>query len=166
MKILIFRHGEAVEAGEVGGSDRARVLTEKGSEQIRRAAEGMLALELKPTAIWTSPYPRSSQTAMIAGEVFGLDDGIKELDELEPGADPGIIAALIQDYAPDDAVMIVGHNPDLENFLEYLISSTCSINADLKKGGLAVVEAQRPIHQGCGTLTSLWTAKHLGKMAG
>lgn len=165
MKIYLLRHGEAVDAEAVGGMDSARILTPRGEENTRRAAEGMKLLDLNPDAILSSPYTRAYQTAQITAEVLDCNDRLEEMSELKAGADPGVLAGLAQQYDEHESLMFVGHNPDLEKFLQYLISETDRANISLKKGGLAIVEAQRPIHQGCGALVSLWTPKQLAKLA-
>lgn len=164
-KIYLLRHGDAVDAEAVGGKDAARGLSDKGEESVRQAAKGMKRLEIEPEAIWSSPYDRALQTARITAEVLDLNDRLKELPELEPGADPGVIAGIVQQFGDRESVMIVGHNPDLEKLMQYLISETDQANISLKKGGLAILEARRPIHQGCGALVALWTPRQLGKMA-
>lgn len=165
MKIYLLRHGEAVDAEAVGGKDSARVLTPRGEESARQAAEGMKLLDVSPDAILSSPFARAYQTAQITAEVLDCNDRLDEMSELRSGADPGVLAGLVQQYDEHESIMLVGHNPDLEKFLQYLISETDQANISLKKGGLAIVEAQRPIHQGCGALTSLWTPKQLAKLA-
>ena len=165
MKIYILRHGEAVGEDFVGGSDEARILTPKGEDSVRHAAQGMTRLEIKPEIIWTSPLSRAAQTARITAEVLRCEKVVKVCKELEPGADPGILAGLIQQETDGESVMLVGHNPDLELFVQYLISETDQANISLKKGGLVVIEVDRPIHQGCGTIISLWTPKQLAKLA-
>jgi phosphohistidine phosphatase len=165
IKLYILRHGEAVEAEVVGGKDEARVLSAKGEESVHRAAKGMRALEVKPEAIWTSPLPRAAQTARITAEVLGCPEAVKDYKHLEQGADPGVLAGLIQSEAANGSIMLVGHNPDLEELVQYLISETDQANVVLRKGGLAILEAERPIHQGCAGLLSLWTPKQLAKVA-
>lgn len=165
-KIYLLRHGEAVDAEEAGGKDAARVLTAKGEEAVRHAAEGMKRLDVRPEVVWSSPMARASQTARITARELGCEEQLEELRELEQGADPGVLAGLIQQHDDHDTVMLVGHNPDLEKLLQYLISETDQANISLKKGGLAIVEAQRPIHQGCGALVALWTPRQLARLAG
>lgn len=164
LKIYILRHGEAVDIGAAGGRDEARELTPQGAEIVRQAAQGMRLLEIKPDVIWTSPLPRAAQTARLTAEVLGCKDLLEPRKQLEPGADPGILAGLIQSDAGDGAMMLVGHNPDLEKLIQYLISETDQANVVLKKGGLAILAADRPIHQGCAGLLSLWTPKQLIKL--
>lgn len=164
-KIYLLRHADAVDAEVVGGKDPARVLTDRGEESAQHAAEGMKRLEIQPEVIWSSPYARAIQTAQVTAGVLGCTERVEEMKELESGADPGVLAGVLQQYGDHESVMLVGHNPDLEKFLQYLISETDQANITLKKGGLAIVEAQRPIHQGCGALVALWTPRQLAKLA-
>jgi phosphohistidine phosphatase len=164
MKIYILRHAEAVDAEQVGGNDAARYLTPKGEEATRRAARGLAALEIKPDAVWSSPFARARQTAGITAETMELKCPVEEIRELKSGADPGEITGMLQVRLKDVPVMVVGHNPDLEELVQYLISDTDQARVSLKKGGLAIVDADRPLHQGCGTLVGLLTPKQLTRL--
>jgi phosphohistidine phosphatase len=166
MKIYILRHGEAVDAEEVGGGDAARTLTAKGEKTSREAARGMLKLEIRPEAIWTSPYPRAAQTARLTAETLGFKGRCEPLAALEPGADPAAVAGLLEADFKNEAIMIVGHNPDLEDLIQYLISESGQARVALKKGGLALVEADRPPRQGSATLVGLFTPRQLARLAG
>ena len=161
MRIYILRHAEAVDAREVGG-DEARHLTPKGEESTRRAARGMKELAVKPDAVWTSPLPRALGTARITAETLGLACPIEQLRELRPGADPSEVTGLLQArLSGNQDAMVVGHNPDLEDLAQYLISKSHQAQVTMKKGALAMIEADRPLRAGCGTLVGLWTAKQL-----
>src|ERR1051326_21885 len=51
---------------------------------------------------------------------------------------------LLEKYAKQEAVMVVGHNPNLSQFLGSVISdSGCEASVDLKKGAVAEVEMRR-----------------------
>ena len=163
--IYLLRHGEAVDSEEVGGKDAPRMLTAKGEDLTRRAAKGMKRLEIRPDLIWSSPLTRAIQTARLTAEVLDMAERVEEVQDLGVGADPGVLAGLIQQYGDTETLMLVGHNPDLEELLQYLISETDRANITLKKGGLAIVEAERPIHQGCGALVALWSPKQLAALA-
>ncbi|MBI5672864.1 MAG: histidine phosphatase family protein, partial [Nitrospirae bacterium] len=49
MDCILVRHGIAVEPDEWEGAEENRPLTEKGKRRARQAAEGLAALDCKPT---------------------------------------------------------------------------------------------------------------------
>ena len=81
------------------------------------------------------------------------------------GADPARICELMRSTSPPDSLMIVGHNPDLEELAGYLISEPSHARVSLGKGACAVVDLEEPPGAGRGTLTALWQSKQLVKWA-
>ncbi len=88
MEVYILRHGEAVDAAEVGGRDEPSRLTENGKAVSKAAAESMVKLGVAPDLILTSPYPRAAETARITAKCLKGSPPVKEDRSLEPGA-PG-----------------------------------------------------------------------------
>lgn len=163
MRLYILRHGEAVDASEVGGRDADRVLTSRGEQSVRQAAEGMRRLGVQPRAIWTSPYPRAAQTAAITAEVLGVAGHVENHEFLQPGMDAELCFEHLSQIKLD-SLMLVGHNPDLEELVEYLISDEAAAHVKLKKGSLASLKLDSPLHAGESTLSGLWTARDLAKL--
>ena len=135
---MLLRHGIAVDAAEVGGSDEARTLTAEGREISSRAAWAMRSLGVRPDTIWTSPLPRAAQTAELTAKALGCPQKVQADEALKPGARPQAFVNLLQTSADDASVMLVGHNPDLELFLSYLVSARGEAGVTLKKGVLAI----------------------------
>jgi phosphohistidine phosphatase len=51
---------------------------------------------------------------------------------------------LLEKYAHQDSILLVGHNPNLRDFLGRVISDTgCEAVIELKKGAVAKVEMRR-----------------------
>jgi phosphohistidine phosphatase len=68
--------------------------------------------------------------------------------QLDPGLRPEAGLAdfrkLLEKYAKLEAIMVVGHNPNLSQFLGSVISdSGCEASLELKKGSVAKVEMRR-----------------------
>lgn len=165
IRIYILRHEEAVDTKAIGGLDRDRTLTPAGEESAAASARGMVRLGVKPDRIWTSPYLRASQTARIAATELGMTDRVEEFDELTSGANPAEIAGLIERKIEKGSVMIVGHNPDFEALIGWLISARTEAAVNLKKGALALVHANPPMKPGCGTLRWLLIPSHMSQLA-
>jgi phosphohistidine phosphatase len=86
------------------------------------------------------------------------------MPELEAGARPDKMATLIEARFTGEELMLVGHNPDLEELIAYLISPTAEAAVNLKKGALALVRSARPLACGQGELRWLLTAAQLARM--
>lgn len=164
MHLLVLRHGEAVDAGEVDGSDRARVLTGRGRKRSEREAAGLGELELAPECILTSPYPRAEQTARIVAEVLKVHEPMPE-QRLEPGATVEQAFEAIEEVRRHERVMVVGHNPGLEDLVSRLIGAGQGA-IRLRKGGCALMWIEGSVDAGCGLLEGLWTWKQLARQAG
>ena len=66
------------------------------------------------------------------------------MQALRPGAGLADFRKLLEKYSRLEAIMVVGHNPNLSQFLGALISdSGCEASLELKKGAVAKVEMRR-----------------------
>jgi phosphohistidine phosphatase len=159
MHLFFLRHGIA-EDRNTAANDFDRKLIPEGISEIERLAQGLKRLDLKLDRIYTSPLPRSDETArIVAGALeIGPENLIVE-PELAPGQfDMDQLRALLKDERRQTRIMFVGHEPDLSLLVEQLVGGA---SIDLKKGGLARVEANR-VEPGCGVLRWLLTPAHLG----
>ena len=137
MKLLILRHAIAVPAGTPDIDDRDRPLTPRGRKRFKKAARGLARILPKPHALFTSPLPRALETAEIAGAAWG---------DMTPIEDPRLAGGHSEDLLPDLAahgedalVALVGHEPDVSQFLGRLVGGAAEGLA-FKKGGAALVE--------------------------
>jgi len=63
---------------------------------------------------------------------------------LRPEAGLADFRKILEKYSRQEAVMLVGHNPNLSQFLGSVISdSGCEASVELKKGAVAKVETRR-----------------------
>lgn len=120
MRLYFLRHAHAMAREEWRGEEPARPLTDKGRRQAEGAALGLASLRPGFAAIISSPYTRAYETAVIVGRVAGLP--VESADELTPGFDlPGLDHIL--SLRPEvDGVLLVGHEPDLSQMVEALVS--------------------------------------------
>ena len=131
MKLYLLRHGKA-DWPNWNKPDDDRPLTQEGKEQVARVAKMLTRLEIAP-AIVTSPLPRASQTAEIAGKY--LDQKLRVDPLLRPGFDAGRLRKLLKDFA-GDSLMVVGHEPDFTQTIFQLTGA----RTKLSKAGVALVE--------------------------
>jgi phosphohistidine phosphatase len=170
MKLFLLRHGAAVDASVVGGSDEARMLTDAGRERTMRAAEVFREMGVAVDRVISSPLPRALETAELTAKALEVGEKVRRDDRLKPGASPETLLMAVADLKGDpENVMLVGHNPDLEELLSWLVGPEGQSHLLLKKGSLAIVRlnggAKDFKRKGCGELLGLYPAKALERLA-
>src|SRR5687767_6164044 len=119
MDFYVFRHGLAEESGPDWPDDEKRPLTAEGKQKTREVAAGLKVLSVMPDAIYTSPLVRARQTAEIVAKELGLLPRVRETANLAPGASAEALFAEVREMSPSaDAILVIGHEPDLG----YLVS--------------------------------------------
>lgn len=161
MRLYLLRHGKAEDANR--RTDFSRRLTPEGAAKMQEAARGMAALKIAPQTIWSSPLPRAHETAAIAAKALG-DVPVEIAGALSPGMTPEALARLVEAKAPDSPLMLVGHNPDFEDLVSWLIAPDGRASIELKKGALCAINCDPPLHCGGGSLGFLWTAGQLTRL--
>lgn len=139
MRVYFLRHGIAADRDEFQGDDFDRPLTDEGCERMQREAKAIAKLQIEPDVIVTSPLVRAKQTAQIVADALKRDG--KLVEDKRVAEDFGVqqLAQILADHPKVEAVMLVGHEPDMSAVIGELTGGT---NIDLKKGGLALVEVQ------------------------
>jgi phosphohistidine phosphatase len=156
MHLYVIRHAEAVPQGTDGVSDENRPLTEAGRAQCRAVAQAMKRLGVRLEKLVSSPLLRARQTAdeLVA---HWSDRMIQQgvTDELAPDSKKRKLVRELLALG-GESIGIVGHNPDLSEFLGWLLGEKqAGINMD--KAGVACVEFEGPPDKGAGTLRWLVT---------
>jgi phosphohistidine phosphatase len=131
VKLYLLRHGKA-EWPNWDKPDDDRPLTPEGKDQVAAVAKLLARLEIAP-AIVTSPLPRASQTAEIAGKY--LDQMVRVDPLLRPGFDAGKLKKLLKDFS-GSSLMVVGHEPDFTRTIFQLTGG----QTKLSKAGVALIE--------------------------
>jgi len=123
-ELLLLRHAKASRTADVE-SDYDRPLTKRGRRDASRIARWMMTHELVPDRIVSSPARRARETTELVLDEFGLAADAVRWDERVYDADvPALLAALAD--VPHDArrVLLVGHNPGLEELVRHLGGAT------------------------------------------
>lgn len=123
------------------------------------AAQGLAYLALEIDGVIVSPFVRAQQTADIVIDVLGLS----AYPRLEtPMLLPNGAAALACEFIEDSglkAPLLVGHAPNLDWVLAYLVGAHQPVTA-LKKAGFATVEGLGAGY-GLGRLTAVYSPSML-----
>jgi phosphohistidine phosphatase len=144
MIIYFLRHANAGQHVANPRKDERRALDESGIGQCNAVGRALAALDIQVDAILTSPLKRAAQTAALVSNEMGYEGKIQLEAALRPGATFAEFRKLMDKYAKREAIMVVGHNPNLSEFLGRSISENgCEAAIDLKKGAVARVETGR-----------------------
>ena len=140
MQLYFFRHGEADWPGWKKPDDE-RPLTDFGKKEVRRVAQFLERLKVRPDFVVSSPLPRASQTAKIAAEQ--LKTKLREDEALEPGFGMSELGSVLKRHR-SKVLMLVGHEPDFSS----VISGLTGASLKLSKAGVALLDVDPDSEQG------------------
>jgi len=144
MFLYFLRHASAGEPLSNSKKDEKRGLDKDGIEQSGYVGRALAVLGVQVDVIVSSPLKRSTQTAALVGNEIGHEGKLVLEAALRPEATFADFQKMLQKYVRQDSVLLVGHNPNLREFLGRVISdSGCEATIELKKGAVAKVEMRR-----------------------
>lgn len=144
MFLYFLRHASAGERLSNSKKDERRGLDKDGIEQSGYVGRALAVLGVQVDVIVSSPLKRSTQTAALVGNEIGHEGKLLLEAALRPEATFADFQKMLQKYVRQDSVLLVGHNPNLREFLGRVISdSGCEATIELKKGAVAKVEMRR-----------------------
>jgi phosphohistidine phosphatase len=144
MFLYLLRHASAGQPFANAKKDEKRGLDKDGIEQCGYIGRALAALGVQVDMIVSSPLKRSTQTAALVGNEMGHEGKLVLENALRPEAGFSDFQKMLQKYARQEALLLVGHNPNLREFLGRLISERgCEAAIELKKGAVAKVEMRR-----------------------
>ena len=131
-RVIIVRHAKTIHYGY--DQDLDRTLTERGKEDAERICNELIKHKLHPDLIISSPAVRTTQTTRIFADLLGYPSGkVRYEKKLYSGMQTTTFTRMLQEL--DDhhtTVMVVGHNPTVYYFLDFLLADfsldvpTCS----------------------------------------
>lgn len=119
-QLWLLRHAKAEQNDSIEDFDRA--LKKRGKQAAQRMGEWLLQQQLIPDLVISSPAKRAINTAVRVLEAMNASDmSITEDKRVYAEGFERLKTVLAE--CPRDAqrVLLVGHNPDLEDLLIYLI---------------------------------------------
>ena len=144
MILYFLRHASAGEHFASPKKDEKRALDKEGIEQCGYVGRALAALQVQVDGIISSPLKRCTQTASLVGNELGYEGKLQLDPGLRPEAGLADFRKVLEKYAKLEAIMVVGHNPNLSQFLGSVISDPgCEASLELKKGSVAKVEMRR-----------------------
>jgi len=144
MIIYFLRHASAGQSVANPKKDEKRPLDKDGIEQCGIVGRALSALDVQVDTIVSSPLKRAAQTASLVGNELSYEGKLQFDNALRPGATLADFHRMLEKYARQEAIMVVGHNPNLSEFLGRIISGVSrAARVDLRKGAVARVEMGR-----------------------
>src|SRR5579871_5641118 len=144
MVIYFLRHASAGQSVANAKKDEKRALDKEGIVQCGMVGRALVAFDVHVDVILTSPLKRSAQTASLVGNELGYEGKMHLEDALRPQASFVDFRRMLEKYAKQESILVVGHNPNLSEFLGRTITEAgCEGAIDLKKGSVARVEMGR-----------------------
>ena len=144
MFLYFLRHASAGQRLSTAKNDEKRALDKDGIEQCGFIGRALAALGVQVEVILSSPLKRATQTAALVGNEMGHEGKLVLENALRPQAAFSDFQKMLEKYARQDSILVVGHNPNLREFLVRVIcDSGCEAVIELKKGAVAKVEMRR-----------------------
>lgn len=166
-ELLILRHGKSDWTPQV--SDFYRPLKNRGKRGAQRIGEWLWTMDLRPDLIISSAAERALSTAHKCCKAMDLrvGDRIVEDRRLYLASLTELLEVLAGRIRAPARVMLVGHNPGLEDLLEYLAAGSVPVPADgklLSTATLAVLSMPEKWNhpgRGCARLNTIVRARDL-----
>ena len=157
MRLYLIRHADAAPLGEQGVTDdHDRALTEEGHSQCKALAAALQKHDVKLDQIVSSPLLRARQTA--EGLQHHWPTPLKDIvlcDALAPEGKLRKISKFLRDLNAE-SIAVVGHMPDLCDYLTWLAGSK-KVRIPLEKAGAAYLECGDELDKGDAVLVWLVT---------
>jgi phosphohistidine phosphatase len=156
MNLYLMRHADAGVPRENPLLDAKRGLVKEGKQQCMLMAGVLAALKVQIDVIISSPLKRARQSAQFVATEIGFESPILASPALAPDGDYQALQQLISQHSAREGVLLVGHNPNLHQFIAKLISGNGNGSNGqnhlqgggsirLRKGAIARVDlARRP----------------------
>lgn len=108
LDIFLMRHGQAAS----GNPDHLRELTPRGREESRAVGRLLAAADTRPAVIWSSPFRRAKQTALIIAEELYLP--VTDCEFITPDDDPTEALEKLGELSRESGIrslLLVSHMP-------------------------------------------------------
>lgn len=129
--LILLRHGKS--DWSTNNDDFDRPLKKRGKNASRQVGKWLSANQRVPDFVITSPATRAMQTAEIACEAMGIKkEDIYSRKHIYLATTEELLYVLEDCPEQAQCVMLVGHNPGLEELLYYLVNGTMTIPEDGK----------------------------------
>lgn len=132
-EIILLRHAHA-DAAVPGQDDIARVLSLRGEAEADAAGVWLKDHGAAPDRVLYSPAARTRETCERVLAILGYADLRSEARIYE--ATPATLLRVLDDHADAGTLLVVGHNPGLENLVALLTEGASDSGRGIPPGGV------------------------------
>jgi len=158
--LLILRHAKS-SWDDDSLSDHDRPLNKRGKRAAHRMGRLLDEENLWPDLILSSTAERAATTTQRVTEAGGFAGEIGYLNELYGAGPSDIIEAVRELGGETDCVMIVAHNPGLEDLVHQMTGEYHRLPTAALVRILVPIEHWRDLEADGGTLAGIWRPKEL-----
>ena len=154
-ELILLRHAHA-EPASTGQADLDRPLSPIGLAEAERDGKWLKENNLLPDCVVSSPSRRTRETLEAVLGITGYVE--QKLEDRVYEATPGTLAELVDAHRDVDRLMLVGHNPGLEQLVALMADGRTGDYRGMAPGGVAVLQfpKERSIEPGVAELTAFW----------
>jgi phosphohistidine phosphatase len=146
MNLYLMRHANAGMPRKNSLLDAKRSLVKEGKEQCMLMARVLNALKVQVDAIVSSPLKRSLQTAQFVGTEMGFEGKVEISSALAPDADYSDFLQMLADHAGHEGILVVGHNPNVFQYLGRMVTGNGGAAIRMRKGSVARIDLDHHPH--------------------
>ena len=157
--LSVFRHAKAEHINDYP-TDFERPLTSRGQKDAYQISE--ILSDYEPVIDWivSSPSQRTRETAIVATAALKFKRGVVWHEAIYEAEAETLLTVLAEVPTEMDHVLIIGHNPGMEELVSGLVAGSPSrLGISMSTAGLAQLTLEifswSQIRWGCGTLHSL-----------
>jgi len=154
-ELILLRHAHAEPAAN-GQADIDRPLSPHGLAEAEAAGRWLLEQKLIPDRVLCSPARRSRETLEAVLERTGYVE--QRLEERIYEAAPGTLAGLLDEHREVERLLVVGHNPGLEQLVALMHSGQTGDYRGMPPASVAVLSLpmEASIEPGIASLAAFW----------
>ena len=144
-RIILIRHGVAVDPDVWSEDDDQRPLTPIGERRAAQVARGLKQFDIRADVILSSPLPRAWRTAEITAGVLRMTSRLEPAPMLSVHHSAEQIRRVLL-KRPERIVMAVGHNMSLSHLIGQLIGFEpgSPLISEMRKSGVASLKLIDP----------------------
>ena len=152
-RLIVLRHAKS--AWPDGVPDEDRPLARRGRRDAPQAGAWLKKTDHVPDRVLCSTAARTRQTLAALGDI-GAGEVYEDAAIYE--ASPGTLATLADANRDAERLLLVGHNPGLEQLAALIHSGQTGDYRGMPPGGIAVLKLplDANVEPGVGTLSAFW----------
>jgi phosphohistidine phosphatase SixA len=153
-ELILLRHAHA-DSAAAGQDDHSRGLSATGRAEAQAAGDWLREHGLRPDRVLCSDATRTRETLAALGDI---GEGEIYEDATIYEASPGTLATLADANRDAERLLLIGHNPGLEQLAALMHSGQTGDYRGMPPGGIAVLRlpVDVNIEPGIATLTQFW----------